>query len=141
MKKHRKCQFLFDVSQGLICPVESQLCLEVSLHSLTLHSSLVHAGVCEREGERIREILIMCVEFLTNSLPFADPTFLWNHHRNNSEKNHKFQKGLFTRQSLSWYSPVWSLCFPSSSGTSRSCRSRYSRTGPETEIMFVKTCK
>ena len=24
----------------------------------------------------------MCVEFLTNSLPFADPTFLWNHHRN-----------------------------------------------------------
>ena len=38
----------------------------------------------------------MCVEFLTNSLPFADPTFLWNHHRNNSEKYHKFlvkQKG------------------------------------------------
>ena len=31
----------------------------------------------------------MCVEFLTNSLPFADPTFLWNHHRNNS-KNHNF---------------------------------------------------
>ena len=84
----------------------------------------------------------MCVEFLTNSLPFADPTFLWNHHRNNSEKNHKYlvkhnkqkgKKGLFTHQSLSWCSPVWSLCFPSSSGTSRSCRSRYSRTGPETE--------
>ena len=46
----------------------------------------------------------MCVEFLTNSLPFADPTFLWNHHRNNSEKYHKFfvkhnkqkgEKGLF----------------------------------------------
>ena len=84
----------------------------------------------------------MCVEFLTNSLPFADPTFLRNHHRNNSEKNHKYlvkhnkqkgEKGLFTRQSLSWCSLVWSLCFPSSSGTSRSCRSRYSRTGPETE--------
>ena len=88
--------------------------------------------VCVRERER--EIVIMCVEFLTNSLPFADPTFLWNHHRNNSEKYHKFynkqkgEKGLFTRQSLSCHSPVWSLCFPSSSGTSRSCRSRYSRT-------------
>ena len=51
------------------------LCLEASLHSLTLHSSLVHAGlcVCEREEERERGIVIMCVEFLTNSLPFANP--------------------------------------------------------------------
>ena len=38
--------------KGLLCPVESQLCLEASLHSLTLHSSLVHAGLCVSERER-----------------------------------------------------------------------------------------